>query len=84
MIFFYIPKLPSPPVSSKGLLPKLVFFINASPIPAQSNPVLSTFLGILSTNCSQAVATLLVFGAGYSEPRVDLALEEAGLTPGSC
>jgi len=82
IIFFDIPRLLSPPVASKGLSPKLGFFINASPAPAQSNPVSSTFLGILTPNHSQTVATLLVFPAGYGDPRVDLALEEAGLTPG--
>lgn len=62
--------------------PSCGFFINASPALAQSNPELSTFLCVLTPNCSQAVATLLQFPAGCSDPRVDLALEEAGLTPG--
>lgn len=44
--------------------------------------MLSTFLGILTPNCSRAVAILLVIPDGCGDQRVDLALEEAGLTPG--
>lgn len=75
-----ISKLPSQPEASKGLsCPSCVFFYtNASLSLAQINPVLSTFLGILTPSCPQAVATLHMLPSGCGG---DLAWEEAGLTP---
>lgn len=78
-----ISRLLSQPVASKRPLAQAVsfFYINISLFLAQINPVLSTFLGIFTPNCPQAVATLHMFPSGRGDQRVDLALEEAGLTP---